>query len=90
VLKIKNANSGKDEKTKKGQQLVTPLHYPPCSGGLQLPQMKLQTEHGAAGPNFDHISEPYLFVSPAVLYSRKNRLSIFSFIGKVRDVWLVR
>jgi hypothetical protein len=64
VLKIKNANSSKGEETKKCQQLVTPLHYLPCSGGLLPPQM------------------------PG--YNRKNRLSIFSFIGKVRDVWLAR
>jgi len=34
--------------------------------------------------------EPYLFATPADLHGRKNRLSIFSFVGKVRDVWLVQ
>jgi hypothetical protein len=34
VLKIKDTNSSKGEETKKCQQLVAPLHYLPCSGGL--------------------------------------------------------
>jgi hypothetical protein len=52
--------------------------------------MKLQTEHGAA---FGQILITYvspIFSPPTAVRDRKNRLSIFSFIGKVRDVWLVR
>src|ERR1044071_377195 len=54
VLKIKNTNSSKGEEAKKRQQLVTPLHHLPCSGGLQPPQMKLQTDPRGARQNLDN------------------------------------
>ena len=59
MLKIENAQPGKDQETKKRQQLVAPFHE--ADLGVRL--------FGC---------------------QRKNRLSIFSFIGKMRGVWLAR
>jgi hypothetical protein len=38
-LKINDAHSCEREETHEGQQLVTPLHFPPCNGGLRRLQM---------------------------------------------------